>query len=115
MKVYISKILQLREDYQEPVIGNDFLHVEYKQIPLKEVNIQGILEDVYTLEPKCWYEIILQDHISDNFDTFKPNRDLLKSGISVSNIDKENRSIFIHNTTLNCIYIKENAFMGEVL
>ena len=116
MKVYLANVFKIDDDYQEILIdSNNFGSIKLLQVfPIKQ-NIDGVTyDDVYVIEPECYYEVLLREDTPTDFVRFTAHDRLLRSGLIVSELNKRTRSIFIYNTTKNSIFIRPNAVIGEI-
>lgn len=116
MKVYLENIFKIDDNYQEILIDeNNFGDIKLLQVfPTKE-SINGVVyDDICVIEPHSHYEILLKKNTPFDFKYFNPHFRLLRSGLIVSDISRETKSVYIYNPTDNHIFIRPNAIIGEV-
>ena len=116
MKVFLANVFKIDDDFQEIIIdGDNFGNIKQLQVFQTKQNINGItFDDVFIIEAKSSYEILLREDTPLDFKMFYPHFRLLRAGLVVSNINKKTRSVFVYNSTTNNIFIRPNAVIGEI-
>ena len=116
MKVFLEKIFKIDDDYQEILIDeNNFSSVQLLQVFPRRESFKGLVyDDIYTIEPHSYYEILLKENTPSDFMNFNLHFKLLEAGLIFSGISKKTRSVYIYNPTDNHIFIRPNAIIGEI-
>ncbi len=116
MKVVLENIFKIDDSYQEILIDeNNFTRTKLLQVFPRKESIGGLVyDDIYTIEPHSYYEVLLKENTPSEFKYFEPHFQLLRTGLIISNVNRKTRSVFIYNPTDNHIFIRPNAIIGEI-
>lgn len=108
MKLTIKNVFKLSDDYSDIFINKGFTaHCKYNQIQLSSRTINKIYyEDIYILEPHCYYYITFYEELYDTNVNFIS--DLAEVGL-ICNYNKEQQRLYVYNCNENMVYLQHKV------
>ena len=111
MDVTIKMLYEMDDDLRTIMIDDISVEPIYNEIYAREVVVDGLSRQAFTIRAKTFYEVSLS-HIPRGYN-FILSPKLSMSGI-ICNYNRKTQQLFIYNCTQNQIYIEKDEPIGCV-
>lgn len=110
MKLRVKEVFKLSNDYNEIFINNGFkANNKYHQVQLSSRIINKVQhDDIYILEPHCYYYITFYEKLYDTAVLFEYISDLAEAGL-IYNYNEEQQRLYVYNCNENMVYLQHKV------
>ena len=110
MELRVKNVFKLSNDYNEVFINKGFkVNSKYHQIQLSSRTINKVQhDDIYILEPHCYYYITFYEEFYDTVVLFEYISDLAEAGL-IYNYDETQQRLYVYNCNENMVYLQQKV------